>query len=75
MWLTYHGEDLDNAYDEPWMRIEAFRALLKSTGKSISDRTLKGGTRILDIDALLKAELPDKRTLKREARKAVVMRF
>ena len=85
MWPCYHGEDLDKAYNRPWQRIEAFRKLLRETGKIVeipqirgsrgSPMRLEGGTRVLDIRALLLAPLPDCGTLKKEKRKAVTMRF
>lgn len=59
MWLAYHYEVLDEQYAEPWQRIEAFRTLLKHTGDAMPGASqLRGGTRILDIEALLKEPLP-----------------
>jgi len=71
MWLALRGERIDDAYREPWQRIEAFRHLLKTTSQDLSgsywpDRS-KG---ILDIKALLVADLPPIETLVCEKRKA-----
>jgi subtilisin family serine protease len=71
MWLRYHGADLDDAYREPWQRVEAFRKLLAQTSQPVEgddwpDRD-KG---ILDIDALLAAPLPDAEALDYEDREA-----
>ncbi len=59
MWLAYHGDALDDAYPEPWQRIEAFRWLIKSTSQEVAgDYPVHEGTGILDIEALLGAPLP-----------------
>lgn len=58
MWLRARDADIAAAYDEPWQRVEAFRSLLKSTAQQIRRDPPKEGTGILDIDALLRARLP-----------------
>ena len=59
MWLAYHYEVLDDQYPKRWQRIEAFRTLLMETGDAMPGASqLRGGTRILDIEALLKEPLP-----------------
>jgi subtilisin family serine protease len=58
MWLAFHGDALDDAYPEPWQRIEAFRTLIKSTSQPVAgDYPVHNGTGILDIEALLDADL------------------
>lgn len=59
MWLRARGDDIARAYGEPWQRVEAFRHLLRHTGGSVGgSQATPGGTRILDIEALLRAALP-----------------
>ena len=75
MWLAFRGEEIDDAYEHPWQRIEAFRQIVRTTGSSINDgRMPRNGTGILDINALLKEPLPIAASLKKE-RLAVNMRF
>ena len=76
MWLAYHGDKLDSAYQEPWQRIEAFRELIRTTGSAIQgDYQPEEKTRILDIEALLGESLPAAEKLNKKLRKAVNMRF
>lgn len=71
MWLAYHGDELDNAYLEPWQRIEAFRRLIAQTGRDLKGDYWPDETKgILDIRALLKADLPAAASLEFEKRKA-----
>ena len=78
LWLVFRRDDINRTYSEAWQRIEAFKALLKSTARPIvnnpdvSARTgaLLIDTGILDIEALLKADLPRPTTLKPETRLA-----
>ena len=66
MWLVYRREELCRRYPQPWQRIEAFRALLKATGKKLAYRDPpKTKARILDIEALLKEPLPSRANLKK----------
>ncbi|MES9856108.1 MAG: S8/S53 family peptidase [Sedimenticola sp.] len=75
MWLVYHREAIALLYGhKPWMRIEAFRQLLKQTAKTMSgDQRPYPGTGILDIKALLEAELPQPGGLNKEERLAANM--
>ncbi len=71
MWLVYRGADIATAYPEPWQRIEAFRALIKQTHQAIEgDYQPADGTGILDIQALLQADLPSAGVLDFEDQKA-----
>ncbi len=58
MWLLARKDDLAEAYSEPWQRVEAFRRLLRATAKPIDGGRTRNGTGILDIEALLQANLP-----------------
>lgn len=74
MWLTYHAQALDKKYSKPWMRIEAFRTLLRLTAQPIQGGyTPDNGTGILNIEALLDAPLPDADSLEEEERLAADM--
>ena len=71
MWLVCRGVEIEEQYDEPWQRTEAFRLLLANTSQPVRgeywpDRD-KG---ILNIEDLLNAELPDPENLTYEARRA-----
>ena len=35
MWLSYHRQELLDAYDQPWQRVEAFRYLLQTTCENL----------------------------------------
>ena len=72
MWLVYRDADIDAAYLKPWQRVEAFRSLIKQTHQAVAgDYQPADGTGILDIHALLKAELPAADALEFEDQKAV----
>ncbi len=59
MWLRLRRDDLNEKYLEPWMRIEAFRKLVRATGQAVVGTAQPDeGTGILDIAALLQSELP-----------------
>ena len=58
MWLVARGADIAHGYSEPWQRIEAFRHLLRQTAQPLVGARPGGATGILDIAALLRAELP-----------------
>lgn len=75
MWLRLHARTIALKYAEPWMRIEAFRALLKATHTPMEWRADDPGntrpypgTGILNILKLLKAPLPEPGELKPETR-------
>ena len=73
MWLAYHNEKLDEVYPEPWQRIEAFRKLIKDNSQGIEgDYQPHPGTGILDIAAVLEADLPPADGLAEEVRLAAV---
>jgi len=73
MWLAYHGDSLHSAYPEAWQRVEAFRWLVGETGSPVKGSywpTKPIG--ILNIERLLKAELPAAGTLVWEQRRAAL---
>lgn len=71
MWLTYRAIDIENQYTEPWHRVEALRTLLKKTcQRTLAEQHTAEGTGILDIKALLDADLPNAGSLVYEGRLA-----
>ena len=71
MWLGLRGEKIDDFYPEPWQRVEAFRKLLADTSHDVAgDYWPDHKKGILDIAALLRADLPSPDTLKIEQRLA-----
>ncbi|MFN3075344.1 MAG: S8/S53 family peptidase [Alphaproteobacteria bacterium] len=42
MWLYYREKDIATAYKEPWMRVEAFRLLLKRTAQDLKTLGYRG---------------------------------
>lgn len=60
LWLNYYKNEIQEKYSYPWQTIEAFRTVMKQSAevpkKWESD---KHGAGILNVEALLKAELPD----------------
>ena len=66
LWLRYRRADIVAAYGaEPsWHRIEAFRTLLRTTSGNITPPAPRGAPGSLNIEALLRAPLPGKSTLK-----------
>ena len=71
MWLAFHGDAIDATYPEPWQRIEAFRKLLRETSQRVKgDYQPHPGTGILDIAALIEADLPPAGELTKEERLA-----
>ena len=72
MWLVYRGDQIETKYSKPWMRIEAFRKLLKKTHQDVEgDYQPAPDTGILDIKGLLDADLPRITQADYEKRKAV----
>lgn len=75
LWLAHHGEDkLNDAYPEPWQRVEAFRAVLKSSASPHSDpveHTKYYGAGLLNVEDLIKSPLPDAGTLQHVGRPSV----
>ena len=70
MWLLQRSSDLSEVYEknEPWLRVEAFKRLLRDTASGNPKRPPPGnGTGILDIFRLLQAELPPAETLEKAA--------
>lgn len=65
MWLLLRRDDIDRAYGEPWQRIEAFRRLLRTTARSINGAAPANGTGVLDIEKLLRADLPAASSLRK----------
>ena len=60
LWLFHRKEEIAGKYARPWQRVEAFRRLIKDTRQDVKGRFKPApGTGILDMEALLKAELPE----------------
>lgn len=71
MWLRQHQDRIDDLYREPWQRVEAFRHLLATMSQPVEgDYWPDRSNGILDIDALLGAELPAPNDLEYQDRKA-----
>ena len=71
MWLVYREDQIERKYSKPWMRVEAFRKLLKKTHQDVEgDYRPAPDTGILDIKALLDANLPRITQADYEKRKA-----
>ena len=67
LWLRYRRADIVAAYygaAPSWHRIEAFRTLLRTTSGNITPPAPRGAPGSLNIEALLRAPLPGKSTLK-----------
>lgn len=69
LWLARHGAALDAAYPLPWQRVEAFRTIVRSTAL-LPPVWNPGsfGTGILDVEAVLNAQLPAAALLVEQAR-------
>ncbi|RAK02244.1 trypsin-like peptidase [Larkinella arboricola] len=67
LWKAKHLHELPQKYRFPWQIVEAFRTTLKNTARKPSEWTPNMsklyGAGILDIDALLNADLPEADTL------------
>ncbi len=67
IWLARRRADIETLYPEPWMLTEAFRKLLQAAPESPSTGGQEGHpARILDVKALVDAELPRPSTLSRQ---------
>ena len=68
LWLLHHRERLLARYPQSWMRVEAFKKLLKKSADDIGGTWDKAnyGAGILDARALLEESLPGANSLKRE---------
>jgi endonuclease G, mitochondrial len=65
LWLNHHRAKIDSKYKQKWQRVEAFRQLLKETAL-VPDKNWdegKFGAGVLDAEKLLRAPLPDPKTL------------
>lgn len=71
LWLAHRHEALQQTYPEPWMRVEAFRAMLKATATPLAKGRRGVDTGILNIAGLLTEDLPAPETLTYEERPAV----
>jgi subtilisin family serine protease len=72
MWLRMRGEELDAGGYTGWKRVEAFRAMLRSTrrtlaGNDVPTKKLPTDTGLLDCVALLDAKLPRLDSLRKAA--------
>ncbi len=76
IWLARRKAEIQTRYppDEPWMLTEAFRKLLREThqGEPV-DAPDKNAAGILDVKALVEADLPKPEALERERRKCSEM--
>ncbi|UUX48787.1 S8 family peptidase [Nisaea acidiphila] len=71
VWLARRARDIEAAYppDDAWMVVEAFRSLLKTTHQGLpSDSHANNEAGMLDMKALVEADLPDAGTLDFETR-------
>lgn len=75
LWLAHRSRDIDDLYSEPWMTIEAFRALLKRTSTPLRNPPPYMRAGILNIEALLDADLPEEGALKKEDRLSTNMKY
>ena len=68
MWLCYRYEELErDFYPEPWQRIEAFRRIILKNGTAMAGANPpRENTRILDIERVLKADLPEPNDLEKQ---------
>lgn len=67
LWLTRHGNALATAYPEPWQRVEAFKAVAKSTATPMPHQQPGSfGAGVLNIGELLHAPLPAAESLVQE---------
>jgi len=77
MWLAHHGEALGQYHSQRWQIVEAFRSVLTSSARQPGPKWDENlfGAGILDIEALLKADLPKPQDLVKEPRLAELERF
>jgi hypothetical protein len=67
LWLARHGGALEASYPHAWQRIEAFKAVGKSTARPMPNQQPGSfGAGILDVAALLNAPLPAAASLQQE---------
>ena len=68
LWVARHGGALAASYPQAWQRIEAFKAVAKSTARLMPNQQPGSfGAGILDIAALLNAPLPAAASLQQES--------
>ena len=59
MWLARRHAELTATYEHAWQRVEAFKVVAKATAKPMpNQRPGAFGAGILDVEALLKEQLP-----------------
>ncbi len=71
VWLARRGRDIEQTYpaDQPWMIVEAFRALLEKTQQGApADAHANNKAGMLDMKALAEADLPPPNQLNHETR-------
>lgn len=74
IWLARRRADIETLYEEPWMLTEAFRKLLHSSHGDLPDGEQKDQpTPVLNVEALVDADLPKPSTLAREERECSAM--
>ncbi|GBD45128.1 Subtilisin BL [bacterium HR40] len=70
LWLRLRGAEAAQRYPQPWQRVEAFRLLLRRTAAPLNGATPAPGSGILDMRALLEADLPAPAELAKRAEDA-----
>ena len=71
IWLARRAEEIGTAYPEesPWMKVEAFRELLKTSGQGEPANAHRNNhAQMLDVSTLVEADLPAAESLIREDR-------
>lgn len=63
MWLRHRDSEITETYPKPWQRVEAFRHLLKVSKGALRGLRPPNGTGLLNIEKLLKSDLPPPDTL------------
>lgn len=59
LWLNHHRNSIEQLYQEPWQRVEAFRYILKKTARKPDSKWPDGmGAGILNTLDLIKHDLP-----------------
>ena len=67
LWLARHGDALTLKYPQAWQRVEAFKAVAKSTARPMPNQKPGAfGVGILNVAELLNSPLPEASTLQQE---------
>jgi subtilisin family serine protease len=69
LWMAWHAENINIAYDEPWQPIEAFRRIMTDTATPLAGNPARWrgrwGAGLLNVAGILNAPLPAKGSLRR----------